>query len=150
MFSEVVLVAVHCNWLIGYIMITRGYRPYDTATTQRIFTCLLKTAIKTLIQNLKFVHFFIYQPFGCPKPTFGLCQGGNLTHPMLITVAFHVRLDGHREPSNEVGSQNLYECISGVWVRNLLILFSVTILFYYSIFEKDFVNFCQINTMVHK
>ena len=31
--NELILVSVHCNWLIGLIVSVRGYRPCNTANT---------------------------------------------------------------------------------------------------------------------
>ena len=39
-----------------------------------------------------------------PRPTLGHFQGDSLANPMLITAFIYVRLEGHREPRNEVGS----------------------------------------------
>ena len=36
-----------------------------------------------------------------PQPTLGHCQGGSLTHPMLITAFFHIWLKSHQEPRTE-------------------------------------------------
>ena len=46
---------------------------------------------------------------------------------MLIVTPFQVRPESHWEPRNEVGSQNLTECISGIRAGKLILpLLSVT------------------------
>ena len=46
-------------------------------------------------------------------PTLGHSQRDSLTDPMLITAYVRIRLKGHREPRNEVGSLRLAERLTG-------------------------------------
>ena len=67
-FSGAALVSVHCNCLIGCIVIARRYRLWNIANTIGN-TCLL---VESCNENTKWnicSHFF-YQPFGCPKTNF--------------------------------------------------------------------------------
>ena len=118
-FSKVALLSAHWSCLVGSVMITRGYRPWKTANTTADFYLLVKkTIIKTLKQKLKFVQAFFLSD---------IWQGGSLTQLMLITTPFQVRPESHREPRNEVGSQNLTERISGIRAGKLILpLLSVT------------------------
>ena len=58
-FCKVALVPVHCNCLIGCIVIPRDSGLEILPILQQIFTCSSKTAIKTLRQNVKFVQTFL-------------------------------------------------------------------------------------------
>ena len=61
------------------------------------------------------------------RPTLGYWQWRSLTQLMLITTPFQVQPESHREPRNEVGSQNLTERISGIRSGKLFLpLLSVT------------------------
>ena len=76
---------------------------------QRIFACLLKTAIKTLKKKkILFKLFFICHLIAL-RPTLGKWQGGSFTHLMLITTLFQVPPEGYREPRNEGGSEWVHQ-----------------------------------------
>ena len=66
-----------------------------------------------------FVFFFLskFYFFCCylavPRPAWGHFRGESLTNPMLITVLVQFRPEGHREPSNKVGSLKLVERLVG-------------------------------------
>ena len=47
------------------------------------------------------------------RPILGNYQGGNLTHPMLITCVLHIQPKGHQEPCNKVGSPSPAEHLMG-------------------------------------
>ena len=61
-FSEVALVAVHCNRLIWCFALREDLSLEILPALQRIFTCLWKSAIKTLKQNAKFIQTY-YQVY---------------------------------------------------------------------------------------
>ena len=52
---------------------------------QRIFAWVLKTAIKTLMQNVKFVQTFLISHLAALRPILSHWQGDSLTYSMLIT-----------------------------------------------------------------
>ena len=63
--------------------------------------------------------FFFLSAIWVPQgQLFGQLMGNNLTHWMLITVQFLFWPEGHEEHRNEVASQSLANCISGIWTRN--------------------------------
>ena len=114
-YSEVALVSLHFNCLIGWIVICEDINLETLPILQWIFACLSKTAIKKLKQNVKFVKTFFISYLAALRPLLGHWQGGSLTHSMLI----------HWEPYEEVKSQSLNKGISGFRAGNLPIL-SVT------------------------
>ena len=61
---------------------------------------------------LSFLYFF-YCYLAAPRPTLGHFRRESLTNLMLITVFVQFRPEGHREPSNEVGSLNLVKRLVG-------------------------------------
>ena len=67
------------------------------------------------VPNFFFFFFFFF--FNCyladPRPTLGHSQGDSLTNPMLIAAFYLIRLEGHREPRNEVGSLSPAERLAG-------------------------------------
>ena len=69
-------------------------------------------AIKQLKENVKFLQFYIS----------AIWQGASLTRYMLITTLFQVLPEGHQLLRDEVGSQNLGECISEIRAGNIPIL----------------------------
>ena len=98
------------------------YRPWITDNTQWIFTCLLKMAIKTLKQNVKFLHFFHISYLTAQRPALGQWQGRSLTHLMLITTVYQVWPKVHREPHDVVASQSLVKRSNEIWAENPPIL----------------------------
>ena len=60
------------------------------------------------------VFFFLFNCFlAVPRPTLGHSQGDSLTNPILITAYVRIRLEGHREPRNQVGSLSPAERLVG-------------------------------------
>ena len=55
--------------------------------------------------------FFCY--LAVPRQIFGHSQGGSCTNPMLITVFYLCRPEGHWEPCNEVGSLSPAKHLAG-------------------------------------
>ena len=121
-FSVEALVSALYNCLIGCIVITRGYRPWNTANTTADICLLTENSNKIPKQNVKFVQTFFISHLVALRATMGHWQGGSHTHPILITKLFQVWPEGHRKPRNEVGSQSLNEHISGIWCREPPIL----------------------------
>ena len=113
-FSEVALVSVHCNCLIGHIIIVWGYRSRYTANTTVGIYFLIKNVNKITEAEIFFVGYL-----AALRPTLGHWQGSSLTHPIFITTVIKVRSEGHREPRSEVRFQSLAKCISGIRARNL-------------------------------
>ena len=117
-FSEVALVSVHCNCLVGRIVIMREYWSGNTANAT-VDICLLakndneKTETKCLFTLVFITHLAALRPTLCHW------QGGSLTHSMLITTLFQSQPGIHWEPRNEVESQSLTKRISGIRTGNL-------------------------------
>ena len=124
-FSEVALVSVHWNCLIGCIIIARGYRPWNTANDTSVICLLVKDGYETLKQNAKFCSIFFISHLAALRPTMVHWAGDSLIHPILIITLFQVRPKGHRKPRNEVGSESLAERIIEIRAQNLPFL-SVT------------------------
>ena len=59
------------------------------------------------------LQFFFNCFLAAPQQTLGHYQGSSLTHTMLITAFLHIRLEGHPEPRNEVGSLSPVEHLVG-------------------------------------
>ena len=134
--SEVTLVSVLCNCLYrlhcdrgsqrgyrGYRHCARGYRPWNTANTTGSICLLFQNGNENT--EAKLLTLFSIIHLAAVRPTFGHWKVNRLNHPMLIATLFQVRPESHRGPRNEVGSQNLIECISGTRPWNPPIL-SVT------------------------
>ena len=107
LFSEVALVSVHCNCLIGCIMIAGGYRSWNTANTAADICLLVESSNKDTEKKCKICSYFFISHLAFVRLNLGHWKGGSLTHPMLITTLFEVRPEGDWEPRNEVGSQSL-------------------------------------------
>ena len=86
-FSEAALVSVHCNCLIGWTVIVRGYRPRNTINTI-MDICLLVKNITKKKQNVKFGQVFFISHLATLRATLGHWQRDSLTHSMLITNYF--------------------------------------------------------------
>ena len=115
-FTEVALVSVHCNCLIGWTVIVRRYRPWNTIDTTMDICLLVKNSNK---KNVRFAQTFFISHFAALRPTLGHWQGGSLIHSMLITTLLQVPLDVCREPRNNVCSNSMTERISGIRDGNL-------------------------------
>ena len=120
-FSELALVSVHFNCLIGCIVIMRGYWLWNTANTTADIYLLVENRNKNTKTKFKVCSNFFYQPYGCPKANFG-----PLTKRYPHSL-FQVRPKGHRELRNEVESPTLIKRVSGIRAGHLSNL-SVTIL----------------------
>ena len=70
-FSVEALVSALYNCLIGCIVITRGYRPWNTANTTADICLLTENSNKNTETKCKVCSKFFYQPFGCPKGNYG-------------------------------------------------------------------------------
>ena len=84
-FFEVVLVSVHLNCLIPSIVIVRGYRPCNTATTTAYICLVVENGNKnteTKCKKCLFKHFVI-RYLVAPRSTSDQGHRGSLTHPML-------------------------------------------------------------------
>ena len=123
-FSEAALVSAHCNYLIGWIVIVRGNRPWNTINTKMNICLLVKNGNnnKKKKQNVKFVQTSFFSHLAALRPTLGHWQRGSLTYSMLITTLFQVWPEVHVKPCNNVGFHSKTECISGVRARNVPIL----------------------------
>ena len=116
-FSEAALVSVHCNCLIGWIVIVRGYRPRNTINTI-MDICLLVNNVTKKKQNVKFGQVFFYQSFGYTK---GNSRSLTKRQPDSLDVnhkLFQVRPEVHREHRNNVGSHSMTERISEIRAGN--------------------------------
>ena len=71
-FSEVALISVHCNFVIGCIAIPREYWPWKTANTAENICLLVKSDSKNTKAERKVRSGRFYQPFGFPKANLGL------------------------------------------------------------------------------
>ena len=103
-FSGVAFVSVHCNFLIGCIIIAWGYWSWDTASTIGYIYLLVKNSNKCTRTKSKFIQTFFISNVAALRPTYGCWQGGSLTQYLLITILFQVRPKGLRMPCNEVES----------------------------------------------
>ena len=70
-FSEGVLVSVHCNYLIGCIVVVWGYRSLNTANATADICLLVENGYKNTETKCKIFLNVFYQPFFCPKANFG-------------------------------------------------------------------------------
>ena len=66
-----------------------------------------------LVELWKFFFFFLTAIWLSHGQLLGHSQGDSLTNPMLITAYVHVRLGGHREPRNVIGSLSPAERLAG-------------------------------------
>ena len=111
-FSEVALIVVHWNCLIGCVMITRGYRSSNTVNTTADIYLVYKNSNKNTERKFKVSPNLFISYLATPRLTLAHWQRGSLTHPLLITMLFQVWPEGHREPRNEIGSRRLAERIA--------------------------------------
>ena len=74
-----------------------------------------------MVVTRRFLNF-LYLLFGCPQANFIPLQGGNGTHPVLITALFLVQPKGYWEPHNQVESQSWAQHIKGIRTVNIPIL----------------------------
>lgn len=58
-----------------------------------------------------FLTAFCVTYLAAPRPTMGHWREGSPTYPILITMLYLIRPEGHWEPINEAGSKNPAECI---------------------------------------
>ena len=70
-FSEVALGSAHCNCLIGWIVIVRGYRPWNTVNTTMDIWLLVQSGNKKNKTKCEVCSNIFYRPFGCTKANFG-------------------------------------------------------------------------------
>ena len=75
------LLSVHCSCLIGWIVIVRGYRPWNTGNTA-MYICLLVESgnTKTKTECKVGSNFFYINHLAGLRLTLGHWQGGSLTH----------------------------------------------------------------------
>ena len=110
-FSEVALVSVHRNYLIGWIVTVKGYRSWNTNNTKMDIYLLVENGTKKTKHEV--CSNFFSQPFGCTKVNFGSVTRRQ-PHSMLITVIFQVWPELYRDPPNKVGSHSMTKCISAI------------------------------------
>ena len=93
-------------------MITRGYRPWNNASTTVDIYLLVKNG-NNIEVKCKVCQTFFISHLAVLRPTLDHWQGGSFTQPMLIRTLFQVWPEDHLEPRNEIGSQTLTSALVG-------------------------------------
>ena len=105
-FSELALVSVHFNCLIGCIVIMRGYWLWNTANTTADIYLLVENRNKNTKTKFKVCSNFFISHMAALRPTLGHSQRGTLTHYFKydpkVTGSFVMRLSPQPESSASV------------------------------------------------
>ena len=114
-FSEVFFVSVHLNCLIPSIVIVRGYRPCNTATSTAYICLVVENGNKNTETKCKVCSNIFYQVFGCPKINFG-------PRTQRQSHSLNVNQSTFKYDPKVGGSQSLTERIIRIRASNLSIL----------------------------